>query len=74
MTSGSWKTRGVRRLLQIAVTDTLSLENSIARARTIAYLAQVTLKALEVGEFEERLEALEATLKPREPAKAGRRR
>ncbi len=63
---------GVRRLLQIAVTDTLSLENSIARARTIAYLSQVALKTLELAELEERLQALEATLKPREPV--GRRR
>ena len=64
----------VRRLIQIAVMDTLSLENSIARSRTIAYLAQVALKALEAGELEERLVALEAALKPREPAKLGRRR
>jgi hypothetical protein len=63
----------VRRLVQIAVMDTLSLENSIARSRTIAYLAQVALKALEVGEIEDRLKALEQTLKPREQAK-GRRR
>ncbi len=65
---------GVRRLIQIAVLDTLSLENSIARSRTLAYLSQVALKALETGELEDRLNALEATLKPREPAKPGRRR
>jgi hypothetical protein len=64
----------VRRLIKIAVVDTLSLENSIARSRTIAYLSQVALKALEVGALEERLVALEATLKPREPAKSGRGR
>ena len=64
----------VRRLVQIAVMDTLSLENSIARSRTVAYLAQVALKTLEVGEIEDRLNALETTLKPREPAKLGRRR
>jgi hypothetical protein len=55
----------IRRLLEIAVLDTLSLENSVARSRTLAYLAQVALKTLEVGEFEERLEALEATMGPR---------
>ena len=64
----------VRRLLQIAVLDTLSLENSIARSRTLADLSQVALKALEVGELEERLKALETTVQPRAPAKAGRRR
>ena len=58
----------VRRLIQIAVMDTLSLENSIARSRTLAYLAGVSLKALEVGEFEERLNALEGTIKPRQEA------
>jgi hypothetical protein len=64
----------VRRLVKIAVIDTLSLENSIARSRTLAYLAGVALKALEVGEHEQRLEALEAAVKPREPVKQGRRR
>jgi hypothetical protein len=58
----------VRRLIQIAALDTLSLENSIARSRTLAYLAQVALKALEVGEFEDRLRALEQTVMPRAPA------
>jgi len=55
----------VRRLLEIAVLDTLSLENSVARSRTLAYLAQVALKTLEVGEFDERLEALERLVAPR---------
>lgn len=64
----------VRRLLKIAVLDTLSLENSIARSRTLAYLSQVALKALEVGELEERLKALETTVQPRVPAKTGRGR
>ena len=52
----------IRRLLEVAVMDTLSLENSVARARTLAYLAQTALKTLEVGEFEERLRALESTV------------
>jgi hypothetical protein len=55
----------IRRVLEIAVMDTLGLENSVARSRTLAYLAQVGLKALEVGELQERLEALEAAVKPR---------
>ena len=62
----------IRRLLEIAALDTLSLENSVARSRTLAYLAQVALKTLEVGEFEARLEALEATMGPR--LRTGRRR
>jgi len=62
----------IRRLLEIAVFDTLALENSVARSRTLAYLAQIALKALEVGEFETRLEALEATMGPQ--LRTGRRR
>ena len=49
----------IRRLLQIAVVDTLSLENSISRSRTLAYLAMAALKTLEVGELESRLTMLE---------------
>jgi hypothetical protein len=44
----------IRRLLEIAVLDTLGLENSVARSRTLAYLSQVSLKALEVGELDEK--------------------
>ena len=55
----------VRRLLEIAALDTLSLENSVARSRTLAYLAQVALKALEIGDFQDRLGALERAMVPR---------
>jgi len=55
----------IRRLLEVAVADTLSLENSIARSRALAYLAQVAVMLLEKGEHEERLEAIEAVLGPR---------
>ncbi len=82
VTSGAYDFEGlasveeVRRLLEIAVLDTLSLENSIARSRTLAYLAQVSLKALEAGELEERVRSLESLLLPRlqESAAAGRGR
>jgi hypothetical protein len=63
----------VRWLLEIAALDTLSLENSVARSRTLAYLAQVALKALEVGELAERIDALERLVAPR-LEKAGKRR
>jgi len=55
----------IRRLLEVAVVDTLGLESSIARSRTLAYLAQMALKALEVGELEERLATLEHVMLPR---------
>ena len=57
----------IRRLLEVAALDTLSLENSVARARTLAYLAQTALKCLEVGDIEARLLTLEATLRNRTP-------
>ena len=52
----------IRRLLEVAVLDTLGLENSIARARTLAYLATTAIKLLEVGELEQRLASLEAAI------------
>ena len=52
----------IRRILEIGVLDTLGLENSIARARTLAYLAMTAIKLLEVGELEQRLAALEAAV------------
>ena len=62
----------IRRLLEIAVTDTLGLDNSIARSRVLAYLAQVALKVVEAAELQERLAALETAMGPR--LAAGRRR
>ena len=50
---------GIRRIVLIAVLDALSMENSMSRARTLAYLAQVALRMLEVSEIEERVAALE---------------
>jgi uncharacterized small protein (DUF1192 family) len=47
----------------IAVLDALSMENSMSRARTLAYLAQVALRMLEVGEIEERVSTLEELAK-----------
>ncbi len=50
---------GIRRVLEIATMDTLSSENNLSRNRTLGYLMQVALKAMEAGETEERLAALE---------------
>ncbi|MBN1632445.1 MAG: hypothetical protein JW990_22025 [Thermoleophilia bacterium] len=55
----------IRRLLEVATIDTLSLENSVARSRTLAYLAQTALKCLEVGELEDRVTLLEAAVRSR---------
>ena len=52
----------IRRLLEVAVLDTLGLENSIARAHTLGYLVGVAIKLLEIGEQEQRLSALEGAV------------
>jgi hypothetical protein len=55
----------IRRLIEVAAFDALSLESTIARVRALGYLAQVASTLLEKGELEERLEAIEAALGPR---------
>jgi hypothetical protein len=57
---------GIRRLVEIAILDTLGMENSIARSRTIGYLAQVALRTLEVGELGDRIAILEQSVHPRD--------
>lgn len=54
--------RSIQELLERVVTDTLAQENSAQRSRTIGYLAGLLLKAVEVGEFEARLAAIESSL------------
>jgi hypothetical protein len=49
----------IRRLVEIATLDALGLENTLARARTLASLALVALRLLDAGELEARLETLE---------------
>ena len=54
----------VRHVLEQAVGDTLVQENSVQRNRTLGYLGGLLLKALEVGDLEERVRALESTSAP----------
>lgn len=49
----------IRRLLEIASLDTLGLENSVARNRCLASLAQAASRLLEMGVLEDRVAALE---------------
>jgi hypothetical protein len=62
----------VRRVIEIAVIETLGLPNAVPRNRTLLWSSAVFLKFLEVGHLEERLQAVEATLRP--PRKQGRTR
>jgi len=64
----------IRRLVEIAVLDTLALENSIARSRALIAAAGAAGKLLEVGELEERILTLEKALKPRKAQEVERRR
>ena len=49
--AGLGSVNDIRRLLEVAALDLLGLENSIARARTLAYLAMTAIKLLEAGEL-----------------------
>ena len=49
-------------LVEQAVGDVLSLENSIARARCLGYLAGIAARALEAGDLEQRIVRLEEQL------------
>ena len=53
---------GIRRLLDIVVTDSVGLDNGIQRLRVIIATAAAATNLLKVGELEERLAALEAAV------------
>ena len=53
----------VMAVLEEAVNLVMGLEPSIAKARTLGYLAGVVFKGLELSEFDRRLSALEARQK-----------
>src|SRR5665811_928725 len=57
---------GIRRLLDVVVTDGVGLDNGIARLRVLIAATAAATNLLKVGEFEERLAALESV------AEAGR--
>jgi hypothetical protein len=56
---------GIRRLLDIVVTDGVGLDNGIPRLRVLISTATAATNLLKVGEFEERLVALEAAVGPK---------
>ena len=53
---------GLRRLLEIAVVDTLGLDNSVSRSRTLTYQVMVAAKLLETGDLEQRIAFLESAV------------
>jgi hypothetical protein len=56
----------VAALLRRTINDTLQLENSLHRARTVGYLAGLFLKAMDMAALEQRVAAVERALKIRE--------
>jgi len=56
---------GILRLLEIAATDTLAMDNSIARNRTLTSIANVATRVVQGLEAEDRLQAIEEILGPR---------
>lgn len=58
--SGLDTVAGIRRLLDVVVTDGIGLENRIARLRVLISASAAATNLLKVGEFEERLAALES--------------
>ena len=49
----------LQRVLELALADTLELENSVSRTRALAHLVAVAARAKETTEWEARLRALE---------------
>ena len=58
---------GIRRLLDIVVTDGVGLETSISKLRLLISTAVAATNLLKVGEFEERLAHLEAAVGRTDP-------
>lgn len=54
-------------ILRDTLQDTLSLENSLARSRAVAYLCNTAITALQKADLDQRLEAVEAILADRKP-------
>ena len=53
----------LERVLEIALLDTLSLDNSLNRSRTLGYLVGIGTRLRQEGETEERLSALETAVR-----------
>jgi hypothetical protein len=66
--SGLDSAASLRRVLEIATIDTLALDNSISRSRTLISAVLAGAKLMEVDELEARIERLEAALSSRSHA------
>ncbi len=55
----------LRRILEVVAVDTLSLDNGVARSRVLIALVATAAKLIEIGELEDRIARLEASLTER---------
>jgi hypothetical protein len=55
----------IRRLVEVAVIDTLAQENTIGRSRALGHLAHTAQQLLQTGELEDRLARIEQALEGR---------
>jgi hypothetical protein len=55
----------LQRIIEVVILEGLALENGVARLRVIVSAVVAAAKLLEHGEHEERLQAIEALLRPR---------
>ena len=60
--AGLGTVEAIRRIVEIATTDALGLDNSIARGRLLISAALAAAKLLETGELEERIATLEQAI------------
>jgi hypothetical protein len=63
--------KAVQAALNLVWRDTMRQENSAQRSRTLVAVALAAMKALEVGEYEDRIRALEQTV-AQQPQRGGR--
>ena len=68
--SGLETVPAIRRLLEIAATDALGLETSVAKVRLLISLAIAAGKLLETGELAERIETLEGLVREHQDPQA----
>jgi hypothetical protein len=62
----------IRGLLEAAAIGTLSLENSLNRSRTLAYIGQTAARLFQIGELDGQMRQIIAALGPRLEKRRGR--
>jgi len=58
--------KDINEILEFAINEARSLESSQSQLRVLAYLCQIALKGQELGNLEERINAIEEQMKKKE--------